>query len=59
MSFAKKMKTWKRKRDSNEAEAEKAGAIVVGDAPTFLEIITKEVLGLLAIEPEAAPQLKR
>lgn len=43
--LAKKRKSWKRRRDNDEAEVKKEGAMVVNEAPAPLESIVEEVLG--------------
>lgn len=55
---AKKRKTRKRKRDSDEVEAKKTGTVVAGFALVPMESIAKEVPGLSAMEPEIGDPTK-
>lgn len=51
--LGKKRKARKRRRDSGQAKTEKAGTIVVGNEPTFLESVTKGVPRLSTTKSKA------
>lgn len=49
-------KSWKRKRDDGEADVEEKGTIVIDEAPASLGAIIKDILWVLATEPEIVVQ---